>query len=65
MLKVRTRKKEKRVVNKACSFLKKYLSCHKKNFGGNMNVTDAAGGGVSKEMDVLLETGGKVILVSL
>lgn len=49
MLKVRTRKKEKRLVKKACSFLKKYLSCHKKNFGGNMNVTDAAGGGFQRE----------------
>lgn len=45
MLKMRTQEKEKRVVKKACSFLKKYLSCHKKNFGGNMNVNDAAGGG--------------------
>lgn len=45
MLKMRTQKKEKRVAKKACSFLKKYLSCHKKNFGGNMNVNDAAGGG--------------------
>ena len=34
-----------KLFKKLQAFLKKYLSCHKKNFGGNMNVNDAAGGG--------------------